>query len=310
MSCNYTTTGGCTEAAQSGCGCQQQNAAAVADTADCACRDAFATALRLLCQPELSGLINYNAFAFIGSNFVIGSYLACPCGRTGTYDNLADTLTGAFNRFTPCSCDLLDISGTVFDTTQRADPAGLPTLFGELQTALADVTGVEAVTAALQSLAGQLDPDGADYNEALAAAFLPFLGGCGCPQLAVDEVSLCSLDAIAFEAAGATEPVRDGNYQTLRQLLSQILNPKCPPPCPPCTPPKPEPCSVPENCRNTGILASLDRCGMVRSLSLTAGPLQLVGVSLLGAVGGVMVLANDDDERIYFVCSDSVEFVG
>lgn len=307
--CNYTTTGGqCGQNTQNTCGCQQNGAAA--EDAACNCRDAFATALRLLCQSELAGLINFGAFAFVGDSFVIGSNITCPCGQTGTYDNLADTLTGSFNRFTPCSCDLLDISGTVYDTTPQADPDGLPTLLTELATALGATAGVDQVTTALQALSAQLDPDDPTFNEALQAAFLPFLGGCSCPQLAVDEVSLCSLDAIAFEAAGATEPVRESNFQTLRQLLSQILNPKCPPPCPPCTPPKPQPCTVPANCRNEGILASLDRCGMVRSLSLTAGPLLLVDVSLLGAVGDVMVLANDADERIYFVCSDHVEFAG
>ena len=45
-------------------------------------------------------------------------------------------------------------------------------------------------------------------------------------------------------------------------------------------------------------------------MSLTAGLLALQNVTLLGTVGNVLVLCNDADERLYFVCVNSVQFVG
>lgn len=316
---HYTTTGaqGCCkpEPAPSACACTDQTAAPAAatepDDADtCTCRDAMATALRLLCSGDLAGLVDFSRFAFIGQSYLIGTYRICPCGETSTYDNLADTLSGSFNRFTPCSCDLIDISGTVYDATPIANPDGVSTLLTALSTNLSGVSGTEAVVTALNALAEYTNTDSANYRADLLDAFTPLLGGCSCPQVTVDEVSLCALTAIVFEAAGSTTTAQQANYQALKQILLQILRPKCPPPCPPCAPPQPQPCSVPCNCKNTGILASLDRCGMVQALSLTAGPLLLTDVALLGAIGSVLILANDAQNRIYYVCSESVEFLG
>ena len=45
-------------------------------------------------------------------------------------------------------------------------------------------------------------------------------------------------------------------------------------------------------------------------MSLTAGLLVLKNVTLLGAVGNVLVLCNDADNRLYFVCVNSVQFIG
>ena len=317
---HYTTTGGtgcsCAETAQPSCSCQQDTAAPqtaaapAADATTCTCRDAMATALRLLCSGDLAGLVDFSRFSFIGQNYLIGTYRTCPCGKTGTYDNLATTLAGSFNRFTPCSCDLIDISGTVYDATPVADSDLVSTLLSTLSENLDGVTGADNVIAALTALAERTNPDSANYRADLLAAFLPLLGGCSCPQVTVDEVSLCALTAIVFEAAGSTATAQQANYQALKQILLQILRPKCPPPCPPCAPPQPQPCSVPCNCKNTGILASLDRCGMVQALSLTAGPLLLTDVTLLGAIGSVLILANDAQSRIYYVCSETVEFLG
>lgn len=309
--CNYTTTGSqngcCVQPEEQTCGCVQENMDA---EASCTCRDAFATALRLLCSGDLVALVDFNRFAFLTSNFLIGTYRTCPCSETAPFDNLADTLTGSFNRFTPCSCELIDVSGPVYDPDEQVDPDVVSTLFLTLSENLDGVTGADGVIAALQAFATRLDPTSADFRPELQAAFLPLLGGCSCPQVDISEVSLCSLSAIAFDAAGATDEVQAANYQALKQLLTQILNPKCPPPCPPCTPPQPQPCVVPCGCENNGILQSFDRCGLARTVSLTAGNLLLVGATLLGAVGDVLVLSNDGENRFYFVCSEQVEFIG
>ena len=240
-------------------------------TETCACRDSLAAALQLLCSGDLPALIDFNRFAFLASSYLIGSYLVCPCGQTGTYDNLADTLTGSFNRFTPCSCELIDVSGQVYDAIPYYRPQTVANLFTVMSENLDGVEDAQGTINALAALAARIDPGSADFRPDLLEAFQPLLGACSCPNVSISEVSLCALDAIAFDAAGATPEQQAASYQAAKQTLLQILRPKCPPPCHPCQPPKPKPCVVPPNCRNNGILSSMDRCGMAHTVSLTAG---------------------------------------
>ena len=58
------------------------------------------------------------------------------------------------------------------------------------------------------------------------------------------------------------------------------------------------------------MLDAITGCGSGRDINLTAGPLALLGVELLGTIGNVMVLAGDEAQRIYFVCLNSVAFLG
>ena len=43
---------------------------------------------------------------------------------------------------------------------------------------------------------------------------------------------------------------------------------------------------------------------------MTAGLLVLKNVAMLGTVGNVLVLSNECDNRLYFVCVNSVQFIG
>ena len=328
---NYTTTGsrqGCVCGAQtsqpSSCGCQSETdycpdteaeqdldpCGREEEEATCPCRDSLAAALQLLCSGDLPALIDFNRFAFLTDNFLIGTYLECPCGQTGTYDNLGDLFTGSFNRFTPCSCDLIDVSGPVFDPSPFYPPQTVSNLFTVLAQNLDGVDDAQGTINSLNALAARIDPDNPDFRPEVFAAFQPLLGACSCPNITVSEVSLCSLSAIAFESAGQTPEQQAYNYQNAKQALLHILRPKCPPPCNPCRPPRPKKCVVPTCCENKGILISMDRCGMSRSVSLTAGNLLLVGGTLLGTIGNALILANDAENRFYFVCADQVEFLG
>lgn len=324
---NYTTTG-----TQSGCGCgqtqqsccpppkdhcppveatEEENVCGAQESEEtCACRDSLAAALQLLCSGDLPALIDFNRFAFLTDNFLIGAYLVCPCGQTGTYDNLADTLTGSFNRFTPCSCELIDVSGTVYGPTPYYRPQTVANLFTVIGENLDGVDDAQGFINSVNALAARIDPDSADYRPELLNAFLPLLGACSCPNLSISEVSLCALSAIAFESSGTTAEQQACNYQAAKQSLLQILRPKCPPPCKPCRPPRPKPCTVPPCCENKGILSSMDRCGMAHTVSLTAGNLLLVGATLLGTIGNALILSNDTENRFYFVCTEQVEFIG
>ena len=46
------------------------------------------------------------------------------------------------------------------------------------------------------------------------------------------------------------------------------------------------------------------------ALTAAAGPLLIANAAVLGSVGDVLVLANDADRRIYYVCQSSVSFSG
>ena len=59
-----------------------------------------------------------------------------------------------------------------------------------------------------------------------------------------------------------------------------------------------------------GMIAPEKLEGLVQALSLTAGPLLLKDVTLLGAIGSALILANDSARRIYYVCAEDVEFLG
>ena len=244
----------------------------------CCCKQSFRAALSLLCDEQISSLLDFDAAAFITDTYTAGTTLACgkpyagsaaaqagggeagtmgkptpTCCPSNASDNLG-TLRGGFRRFSPCSCDLLDIDAQLYTA-----------------------------------------------------------GGKGCCFTAT-QVSLCELDAVAIQAANACpegdltgSEVTARNFRCLRQRLAQRLNP-CGGPCGQewcsCT------CDERDCCCAAGLLATLSRNNLSRRVSLAAGLLLLDGVTLLGTVGNVLVLANDCDNRLYFVCVNSVQFIG
>ena len=245
----------------------------------CCCKQSFRAALSLLCDQQISSLLNFDAAAFITSTYTAGAALTCgkpyagdaaqtgsgeagtmgkpipapPCCPSNASDNLG-TLRGGFRRFSPCSCDLLDIDAELY-------PAG----------------------------------------------------GKGC-SFTASQVSLCELDAVAIQSAKAcpegelsSHEVTARNFRCLRQQLAQRLNP-CGAPCGQnqcsCA------CDDRDCCCAAGLLATLAQTNLSRRVSLVAGLLVLNDVTLLGTVGNVLVLANDNDNRLYFVCVNSVQFIG
>lgn len=92
--------------------CPQQPAQDNCD--DCGCRRGFVQTLQMLMRTGLSGLVDFSAFAFVTTDLLVGSPLATPAVTDASYDNLAETLTGTFSRFSPCACDYIDVAGDVF----------------------------------------------------------------------------------------------------------------------------------------------------------------------------------------------------
>lgn len=260
----------------------------------CCCKQSFRAALGLLCDEGISSLLDFDTAAFITNTYTAGTTLTCgkpsagdtagddtesaaaqadtddtgesgdtgdtgkptptpPCCPSGASDNLG-TLSGSFRRFSPCSCDLLDIEAQLY-TAQGKD--------------------------------------------------------C---SFTASQVSLCQLDAVVIQAASAcpegdlTGPeVTARNFRCLRQRLAQRLNPcgdPCGQSCCSCA------CDGRDCCCAAGLLSTLAQNNLSRRVSLAAGPLLLNNVTLLGTVGNVLVLANDCDNRLYFVCVNSVQFIG
>lgn len=244
----------------------------------CCCKQSFRAALGLLCDEQISSLLDFDAAAFITGGYTAGACLTdrkphageavqpgaddaaggkptpppppCPCGAS---DNLGP-LSGSFRRFAPCSCDLIDIDAGVYT------PAGK-----------------------------------------------------SCALTAV-QVNLCQLDAVVIQGAQScpegdltAREAAARNFRKLRAMLARRLEPMDSP-CGQagCT----CACDGRDCCCAAGLLSTLAQNNLSRRVSLTAGLLVVRGVMLLGAVGNVLVLANEADNRLYFVCVNSVQFIG
>ena len=118
------------------------------------------------------------------------------------------------------------------------------------------------------------------------------------PAFDVEEIALCALKAVAFGvSAGTTTAETEANYQQLKRLLWQALH--CGACMPSSVPTKATPCDNAADC-----------VGRRRTLSVTVGPLLVANAAVLGSVADVIVLANDTDQRFYFICSSAIDLIG
>lgn len=189
-------------------------------------------ALQMLLRSGLSGLVDFQAMAFVSDTFLVGSTIIQPL-IAESYDNLADTLTASFSGFTPCACEYLDVAGTLYL------PAGPGTDTG----------------------------------------------------ITVSRIALDDVHAVAFGTAG------DAEYQSARALMSRILHPDA---CRDACPPYPDPCCEP---------CDVNSPAVGRTVALVLGAVVIVGAVVLGKIGNVLVLANDTDQRFYFVQEDYARIV-
>ena len=215
----------------------------------CCCKASMAEALRLLCDPTLAGLVDFDAFFFLTDNLTVGGALEVP---TNAADNIA-AADASFRRFSPCNCALLDVTGAAY----FAAPEG---------------------TAMLQS---------------------------------IDQISLCSVQAVAFqllhtETADAVQTLTP--YQQAVRAIRRAIQAEggtttaygaCS-----CH------CDCDDCCCSAGILAELSTRNLSRLATLTAGPLVLQNVTVLGSLGSVLVLADEASYRFYLVCANGVETLG
>ena len=247
----------------------------------CCCKQSFRAALGLLCGQQISGLLDFDAAAFLTNTYTAGAALTggkhSAAGEPGPHDRGDDKapcrpdppapadpnrpsdnlgkLTGSFRRFAPCTCDLLDIDAGLYAAGEKH------------------------------------------------CAFT------------ASQVSLCQLDAVVIQSAAAAakgglfacDAAKD--FRCLCDRLAQRLGPagdvcgQGPCACS-CA------CDGRDCCCAAGLLSTLAQNNLSRRVSLTAGLLVLKNVTLMGAVGNVLVLCNDADDRLYFVCVNGVQFIG
>lgn len=155
----------------------------------------------------------------------------------------------------------------------------------------------------------RLSPCNCDLLDISAPVYLPPDTTTG---LTASQVSLCELAAVAFQTALGTAEgdvtvpeATTRNYRQLKQLLSCRLTP-CSTRCGECS----CKCDCGDCCCTAGILGMLSDSNLSRKATLAAGLLVLQGVTLLGTLGNTLVLANDTEQRIYFVCASKIQFLG
>ncbi len=252
----------------------------------CCCKQSFRAALGLLCDERISSLLDFDAAAFVTETYTAGAALkgGKPHGRAAAVqadDEEEGCGSGSRGKPTPppkpCPCPggQSDNLGTLSGSFRRFAPC----------------------TCDLLDIDAQLYTQGSK--------------SCG---FTASQVNLCELDAVVIQGAEAcpegdltADEVAARNFRCLRQMLAQRLNPcgdPCSPECCSCA------CDGRDCCCAAGLLATLAQNNLRRRVSLAAGLLLLQNVQLLGSVGNVLVLANETDKRLYFVCVNSVQFIG
>ena len=251
----------------------------------CCCKQSVRAALSLLCDERISTLLDFDTAAFLTGTYTAGTALTdgkhSSGGRAGDAAAQAEAGagdTGAKGRPTPpkpCPCGGSDNLGTLSGSFRRFAPCSC------------------------------------DLLDIDAKLYTP--GGKSCAFTA-SQVNLCQLDAVVIQGADAcaegdltAEEAAARNFRCVRTLLAQRLSPvgaPCGQTACSCA------CDGRDCCCAAGLLSTLAQNNLSRRVSLTAGLLVLRSVQLLGTVGNVLVLANEANNRLYFVCVNSVQFIG
>lgn len=223
-----------------------------------------------------------------------GCGCSCAAGLVGALQLLCD----------PRFASLIDFAGFTFVTDQFV-------LGSSLNCPAAETTAYDNLTGPLDAEFVRINTNSCDRLEVSGQIYYP-IPVCAEPPVPVDpsrccpfgpgftasKISLCSIVAVAFTVVPFPTPNGLAEaYQQAKLQFWQALHPGRPPM--PSMPARPTPCDSTE-----------DSISGRRAVSLTAGPLLVANAAVLGSVGDVLVLANDEDSRFYFVCSSTVDLLG
>ena len=126
---------------------------------------------------------------------------------------------------------------------------------------------------------------------------------------AVSQLSLCSVKAVAFQITIDDEaPGEENNYRRAVRAIRRAIQAEggSTGACGLCQ----AHCDCDDCCCASGILSELSTRNLSRTATLTAGPLVLQNVTVLGSVGSALVLSSEELNRFYLVCANAVEFLG
>jgi len=152
----------------------------------------------------------------------------------------------------------------------------------------------------------RFSPCNSDLLEVSATAFYSSPTAPAVALEEVDQVSLCALKAVAFQLADrGSEAENEAAYRRALRLFRRELGSDAAG-CAPCE----AHCDGDPCCCSEGLIYELSRRNLSRTATLTAGPLVLREVAVLGSAGSVLVLANETLRRFYLVCVDAVEVLG
>lgn len=125
----------------------------------------------------------------------------------------------------------------------------------------------------------------------------------------VDALSLCALKAVAFQLTDdRCEEDECAQERRAIRLIRRAIRREDGDTgaCGTCR----AHCDCDNCCCVSGLLTELSGRNLSRQATLAAGPLLLRDVTVLGSVGSALVLWNENDRRVYFVCVNAVEALG
>lgn len=139
-------------------------------------------------------------------------------------------------------------------------------------------------------------PCACDYIDVTGEVNFPVVDDGAATGLTVSRLNLCDIMLLTFATVGDTAEAITESYQTARSLLQNLLRRPGGPEQ--MFPPYPDPCDAPchWDCSRDMSVGG--------TTSQTVGPVLLAGVTVLGRIGSLQVLANDTDQRFYFVCTE------
>ena len=179
------------------------------------------------------------------------------------------------------------------------------TVGGPLGTNLSTESPADNINALNASLE-RFSPCNCDLLEVDGTAYFAIPPAPAVAIQSLDTLSLCSLKAVAFQLSQpeTDEEAAQWDRHTLRLIRRAI---RCEggdtSSCGVCQ----AHCDCDDCCCNGGLLTELAGRNLSRQATLSAGPLLLRDVTVLGSVGSVLVLWNEADRRVYFVCVEAIE---
>lgn len=282
----------------------------------CCCKKSMEAALKLLCVEKLADLIDFKKFAFLTDDFVIGSNLTLLGKECKKGDNLAD-LNAIFKRFSPCNCDVIEIEGAASYNIPIPNDAKVTE--EQLEMLIKKIIDIlvphgcdrEMSTETLKEVLKISKPK--DVSKCILEEIIKFLKKAIIALPKVEEISLCAIEAVAFEAKykkpdccqECCEKKEKDNFQKAKCILQELLEDphkkgknKCGCECN---------CDCDECCCTKGIIKEVFATNLGKNATLTAGNLVLKDAKVLGIKGDVIVLASDQEKRFYFVCANAVQ---